>query len=62
MSKYANFTLAEFIKSDTAAQKGIDNAPDFDEVAHLDELIGTILQPLREAWGKPPHNLIRLQV
>ena len=53
MNKYANFTLAEFIKSATATQKGIDNTPDFDEVAHLDELIGTILQPLREAWGKP---------
>ena len=53
MSKYANFTLSEFIESDTAAQKGIDNTPDFDEVARLDELIGTILQPLREAWGKP---------
>ena len=24
MSKYANFTLAEFIESDTATQKGID--------------------------------------
>lgn len=53
MSKYANFTLAEMVASDTARRKGIDNTPDFDEVAHLDELTGTILQPLREAWGKP---------
>ena len=52
-SKYANFALSEFIKSDTATQRGIDNTPDFDEVGNLEELIGTILQPLREAWGKP---------
>ena len=41
MSKYANFSLAEFIESDTAAQKGIDNTPDFDEVA-LSELYAAL--------------------
>lgn len=53
MSKYANFDLYEFIESDTAKVRGINNIPDFEEVEHLDELVRTILQPLRDAWGKP---------
>lgn len=53
MSKYPNFTLSEFIESSTAKWRMIDNTPDFDIVEHLDELVGTILQPLRRAWGKP---------
>lgn len=52
MSKYANFELQEFLRSDTAKAKGIDNTPSFEVVAHLEELISTILQPLRTAWGK----------
>ena len=51
MARFQNFTLAEFIKSDTAAARGIDNTPDFDNVAHLEELCDKILQPLRVAWG-----------
>lgn len=47
------FTLKEFIKSDTAEKKGIDNTPDFTEVMHLDELRRVILDPMREAWGGP---------
>ena len=50
---YPNFTLAEFIKSDTATKKHIDNTPTEEVVAHLDELVGTLLQPLRTAYGKP---------
>ena len=53
MSKYANFDLQEFLRSDTAKARGIDNTPSFEVVEHLDELIRTILQPLRTAWGKP---------
>lgn len=53
MSKYKNFTLGEFIASTTALKKGIDNSPSFEVVEHLNELVGTILQPLREAYGKP---------
>ena len=52
MSKYMNFTLSEFISSTTAKWRMIDNTPDFEQVAHLDELVGTILQPLRRVWGK----------
>lgn len=47
------FTLKEFVKSETADKKGIDNFPDFQEVQHLDELRRVILDPMREAWGGP---------
>lgn len=53
MAKYRNFSLSEFVESTTAKWRLIDNTPDFDAVEHLDELVGTILQPLRNAWGKP---------
>ena len=53
MNKYANFTLDEFVRSATAKVRGIDNTPSPEVEEHLDELIGTILQPLRKAWGKP---------
>lgn len=47
------FTLREFVKSETADKKGIDNFPDFEAVMHLDELRRVILDPMREAWGGP---------
>lgn len=53
MSKYQNFTLKEFLESSTAKKKKIDNTPDFEHVEHLDELVRVILQPLRQAWGRP---------
>lgn len=49
----SHFALIEFIASDTAKARGIDNTPDFDEVMHLDELRRIILDPMREAWGGP---------
>lgn len=55
MSKYANFELSEFITSETAQKKGIDNTPTFEIVDHLNELIAGILQPLRDAWGSGLH-------
>lgn len=51
MAKYNYFELAEFLKSDTADAQGIDNTPTFEVVENLDELVGTILDPLRAAWG-----------
>jgi len=45
------FELKEFVVSDTASKKGIDNTPTFEVVAHLDELRKTILDPMRAAWG-----------
>lgn len=49
--RFKNFTLEELIASPTALTMGIDNLPDFEEVAHLEELVATILQPLRTALG-----------
>ena len=46
-----NFTLDEFLVSQTAERHGIDMTPD-DEVLHnIQELVTTCLQPLREAAG-----------
>ena len=53
MQMYRNFSLAEMTASDTARRMGISNNPPAEAVAHIGELCGTILQPLRDAWGKP---------
>lgn len=47
------FTFKEFIKSDVASAKGIDNTPTWSDIANITSLIQHILDPLREAWGKP---------
>lgn len=52
MGKYLYFELAEFLASDTAKGKGIDNTPTFEIVDHLNELVREVLEPLRAAWGK----------
>lgn len=52
MRKFQYFELSEFIKSETAKKKGIDNAPTFEIVDHLSELVREILDPLRAAYGK----------
>lgn len=51
MGKFRNFELDEFLASATAKALRIDNTPTFEVVEHLDELVGTLLQPLRDAWG-----------
>ena len=48
-----NFTLAELTKSQTATRKGIHNKPETDAVENLIHLAETILQPMREHFGKP---------
>lgn len=53
MGKYRYFDLEEFIRSDEAKKRGIDNTPSFDVVDHLDELVREILDPLRAAYGRP---------
>ena len=53
MKKYKYFELDEFIRSDTAKKKNIDNTPTFEIVEHLEELVSTILEPLRAAYGMP---------
>lgn len=47
------FKLSEFIKSNTAEKLKIDNNPSSDDINNLDLLVKNILDPLREAWGKP---------
>lgn len=48
MSRY--FDLCEFLTSETARAKGIDNTPSFEVVENLAELAET-LDGLRAAWG-----------
>ena len=47
------FTIQELIKSDTAKRMGIENKPGLVEEANLISLVAHILDPLREAYGKP---------
>ena len=51
MGKY--FSIEELCKSDTATEKGIDNTPSSEVVEKLNMLIDNVLDPLREAYGKP---------
>lgn len=47
------FTIQELTKSATAARKGIKNDPSIEECQRLTALIEKVLDPLREAYGKP---------
>ena len=47
------FSLKELTESDTATRKGIDNTPDAIVKANLTALVANVLDPLREAYGKP---------
>lgn len=47
------FTLSELIKSNTAIKNKIDNTPDENQKQNLIALVENILDPLREAYGKP---------
>ena len=47
------FTVNELCKSSIATKKGIVNVPSSEERANLEALIENVLDPLREAWGKP---------
>lgn len=48
-----NFTLEELLVSSTAKKYGIDNTPDATVKANLTLLCNKLLQPIREAYGKP---------
>lgn len=47
------FTIQELTKSATAQRKGIDNTPSVQVRANLTALVEKVLDPLREAYGKP---------
>lgn len=49
------FKIEEFIRSNTAKARGIDNTPGSDIVAKLTDLVDNTLDPLREIYGKPIH-------
>lgn len=51
MGKYFNIT--ELTKSATADRLGIKNEPGYAETANMQILIERVLDPLREAYGKP---------
>lgn len=53
MKKYPHFELDEFIRSSVAKRKNIENFPSFEAVENLNELVETILEPLRVAYGMP---------
>ena len=48
-----HFTIKELTKSDTAIRRGIKNLPNKQEEQNLIALVDNILDPLREAYGKP---------
>ena len=47
-----NFSLKEFIKSDTATRKGLDNTPTPEVVANLQKLVDNVVQPIRNHYDK----------
>ena len=54
-SSMKHFTLNELTRSTTATLQGIDNTPPAEAVHRLELLVEHVLDPLREAWGKPIH-------
>ncbi len=47
------FTIEELCRSATATLRGIDNTPSEEVKRNLTRLVDDVLDPLREAWGKP---------
>lgn len=47
------FTFPEFERSETARKHGIDNSIPENLKGNIEALVNNILDPLREAWGKP---------
>ena len=52
MNLSRNFTLQELIKSDTAVRKGINNNPNAGQIEKLKVLCESILQPVRDHFGR----------
>ena len=47
------FTIDELCRSETAKKKGIDNTPSEVIKENIEALVLNVLDPLREAFGKP---------
>lgn len=48
-----HFTLSEFVRSDTATNRHIDNTPTTGAVDNLRALCRNVLEPARVAFGEP---------
>lgn len=46
------FKISDFIESDTAKEKGIDNTPEQWQIDNCIEMVENLLDPLREAWAE----------
>ena len=51
MGKY--FTMGEMMRSQTADARGISNKCNIEQAGNIQRLIAEVLDPLREAYGKP---------
>ena len=49
------FTISELCRSEVAARKKIKNEPTKEIEKNLEALVENVLDPLREAWGRPIH-------
>ncbi len=47
------FTVAEFVRSEMADRRGIDNKLPKELLPNVKALVDNVLDPLREAYGKP---------
>lgn len=47
------FSFSEFERSETASRQGIDNTIPASLKGNIEALVDNILDPLREAWGRP---------
>lgn len=47
------FSIAELSRSTKARERGIDNTPPSGVAIALTSLIERVLDPVREAWGRP---------
>jgi hypothetical protein len=46
-----NFTLREFLKSQTASRRGIDNSPENWQIENMRRVAANVLQPVRNQFG-----------
>ena len=53
MNLTEHFTLSEFVRSETAERKHIDNTPTVEVVDNLRALCRNVLEPARVAFGAP---------
>lgn len=48
-----HFKLSEFLRSETASARGIDNTPSIEVVSNLQQLCVNVLEPLRAYFNTP---------